>query len=189
MFTILCTLLTTTVSAGCGCQAKAERTAHHDLKNKKEGQQEIKMVIPVSIKCKDFKKLSEGRKANKTIAMAYHHDDVASGQQAKRIFVSHATIKSDDKQTILHFFVSNRGDKAEIEKKVRAGFEKLCAEEKTHLAKSEKDRAQIKCWFCHKYDEYAKWVKVKWKNLHGDHNKKPEKSSFQDGMNNIPNGN
>lgn len=165
MFTILSALLTATLSAeGCGCQAKAE-TPLHDHKNKKEDQQEIKMVIPVSIQCKGFKKLSEGRKANKTIAMAYHHDDVASGKQTPRIFISHATIASDDKQTNLHFFVSNKADKTEVEKKVRAGFEKLCAEEKIHLAKSEKERAQIKCWFCHKYAEYAKWVKTKWKNV------------------------
>ncbi|MEK7654932.1 MAG: hypothetical protein AAB323_01570 [Pseudomonadota bacterium] len=139
-------------------------TTHRDLNNKKD-QQEIKMVIPVSIQCKGFKKLSEGRKANKTIAMAYHHDDVASRKQARRIFISHAAITSDDKQTNLHFFVSNKADKAEVEKKVRAGFEKLCAEEKIHLAKPEKERGQIKCWFCHKYDEYAKWVKTKWKDV------------------------
>lgn len=164
MFTLLCTLLTTTVSAGCGCQAKAER--HHDVKNKKD-QQEIKMTIPVSIKCKEFKKLSEGRKANKTIAMAYHYDDIASGKPAPRIFISHATITSDDQQTSLHFFVSNKADKTEVEKKVSAGFKKLCAEEKAHLAKPEKERTHIKCWFCHKYAAYAKWIRIKWENLRG----------------------
>lgn len=165
MFTILCTLLTTTLSAeGCGCHTKTE-TVNADKKNKKEDQQEIKMVIPVSIQCKGFKKLSEGRKANKTVAMAYHHDDVASGKQTKRIFISHATITSDDKQTNLHFFVSKKADKAEVEQKVRAGFEKLCAEEKAHLAKPEKERAHIKCWFCHKYEDYAKWVKKNWKGV------------------------
>lgn len=167
MFTILYSLLTATLSAeGCGCHMKTGN-AHGDTKNNKEDQQEIKMVIPVSIQCKGFKKLSEGRKANKTVAMAYHHDDVASGKQAKRIFISRATITSDDKQTNLHFFVSKKADKAEVEKKVRAGFEKLCAEEKAHLAKPEKERAHIKCWFCHKYDEYAKWIKVKWKDVRG----------------------
>jgi hypothetical protein len=164
MFTILCTLLSTTLSAeGCGCQMKAANNERNA--DKKEDQQEIKMTIPVSIKCKGFKKLSEGRKANKTVAMAYHHDDIAGSKQAKKIFVSHATIASDDKQTTLHFFVSKKANKAEIEKKVRAGFEKLCAEEKTHLAKPEKERAHIKCWFCHKYDEYAKWAKTKWKDV------------------------
>jgi hypothetical protein len=172
MLMILCTVLTTTLSAeGCGCHMKTE--TQHDAKNKKD-QQEIKMVLPVSIQCKGFKKLSEGRKANKTIAMAYHHDDVKSGKPAKRIFISGATITSDDKQTILHFFVSNKADKAEVEKKVREGFEKLCAEEKTHLAKPEKERTKIKCWFCHKYDEYAKWIKTKWKNVRGKFEKEEQ---------------
>ena len=159
MFTILCTLLTTTLFAeGCGCHMKAENSKHNAVS--KKDQQEIKMVIPVSIQCKGFQKLSEGRKANKTIAMAYHHDDIADGNQAKKIFVSQATITSDDKQTTLHFFVSKKADKAEVEKKVRA-------EEKSHLAKPEKERTHIKCWFCHKYDEYAKWVKTKWKDARG----------------------
>ncbi len=111
----------------------------HQEATHKKNLQEIKMTIPASIQCKGFKKLSEGKKANKTIAMAYHHDDIASGKQAPRVFISHATITSDNKQTLLHFFVSNKADKAEVEKKVRAGFEKLCAEEKTHLAKPEKE--------------------------------------------------
>lgn len=164
MFTILCTLLTTTLSAeGCGCHIK-KTNSERGIDNKKD-QQEIKMTIPVSIQCKGFKKLSGGRKANKTVAMAYHHDDVASGKENKKIFISNATITSDDKQTNLHFFVSNKADKTEVEKKVRAGFEKLCAEEKAHLAKPEKERAHVKCWFCHKYDEYAKWIKTKWKGV------------------------
>ena len=179
MFTILCTLLTTTVLAGgCGCHAKTSDIAQ-DTRDRKEDQQEINMVIPVSIKCKDFRALSaESRKANKTIAMAYHHDDVANGRKAKRIFISHATITIDDKQTTLHFFVSKRADKKEVEERVRVGFEKLCAEEKIHLAKPEKEREKIKCWFCHKYDAYAKWVKTEWKKLSGyEGNKKSSVSS------------
>ena len=131
--------------------------------NKTQNRQEMTFVVstPQSEKFKN----ASGRQANIIIATAYHHDAVAQKSKEKKIFVSHATITTKDGKTTVHFFISKTANAAEVEKKVREGFEKLCAGEKIHLAKAEKDRGGIKCWFSHKYEEYMKWAKTKWQNM------------------------
>jgi|GEM_PF-7113007 len=161
MFTILCTLLMATPQTSCGCPAETKTTPHM---NKTANQQEINLVVPTP-QCEKFKNIS-GKHANIMIAAAYHHDAVAGGKKEKKIYVSHASIVTKDGKTTLQFFVSKTANKVEVEKKVKEGFEKLCQEEKSHLAKPEKEQGKIRCWFNHKYDAYMQWIKTKWNNVH-----------------------
>lgn len=157
MFTIVCTLLSSPLWAECNCRKNAA-TCH--CKIAKEDQQEITVVIPATMQCEEFK--DKGRKANKLIAAAYHHDDVESGKQTEHIFVSGATIESKDKQTTLRFFVSKKVKKEDVEKKVRKGFEEMCTAEKAHMTTPKEEHRHIKCWICHEYGKFTKWIKGKW---------------------------
>ncbi len=151
-------LIATTANAEADCGCRTNKNHSENYKNKK---QEIDITIPVTIKCKNFAHLS-GHKANRTIAMAYHHSDITKKEHVQRIFVSDGTISSNGKETHLHFSISDKFKKEEVIEKVTAGFKALCTEEKAHLAKPEKERGNIKCWFCHKYSEFMEWVKQKW---------------------------
>lgn len=129
-------------------------------------------VIPTP-QCPNFQN-SSGKHAAIAIAAFYHEADVISGTKAKKIHISDATIVTKDGKTTVHFKVSKKFDKKMVQEKIVKGAEKSCAEEKTHLAKPEKERGAIKCWLCHKYDGYMKWVKTKWKNVQNKFEEEPK---------------